>query len=197
MNVVQVARRFAVNDWGGTETVILETSKQLLRMGHRTEILCTLATANVKSDNLEGVPVRRVPYFYPFFGLSEEAKRLLDRKGGSPFSFSLHRALMQYPDLDLIHLHTGTRLGAIGRYVAVKRRIPYVVSLHGAVFDVPPEEAATWTAPSKGVIEWGKILGWWVGSRMTRRPFYAWVTATASLRSSVIPGRRSFTFRTA
>ncbi len=165
MNVVQVARRFAVNDWGGTETVILETSKQLLRMGHHTEIICTLATANVKSDNLEGVPVRRVPYFYPFFGLSEEAKHLLDRKGGSPFSFSLLRALMQYPDLDLIHLHTGTRLGAIGRHVAVKRRIPYVISLHGAVFDVPPEEAATWTAPSKGVIEWGRILGWWVGSR--------------------------------
>ena len=35
MNVVQVARRFVVDDWGGTETVIIEISKQLLRMGHR------------------------------------------------------------------------------------------------------------------------------------------------------------------
>ena len=165
MNVVQVARRFAPDDWGGTETVILEISKQLLAMGHRTEILCTLATSKSDSDNLEGVRVRRVPYFYPFFGLSDEAKCILDRKGGSPFSFALLRALMRYPDLDLIHLHTGMRLGGIGRYVARKRRIPYVVSLHGAMFDVPPEEAASWTAPAKGSIEWGKILGWWVGSR--------------------------------
>ena len=165
MNVVQVARRFAVNDWGGTETVILETSKQLLRTGHHTEILCTLATADSESDNVEGVSVRRVPYFYPYFGLPDDAKRLLDRKGGSPFSFAMLNALRRYPNLDLIHLHTGNRLGGIGRYVARKRRIPYVVSLHGAKFDVPPEEAASWTAPAKGAIEWGKVLGWWVGSR--------------------------------
>jgi glycosyltransferase involved in cell wall biosynthesis len=165
MNIVQVARRFAVNDWGGMETVIIETSKQLIRMGHRTEILCTLATANSKSDNVEGVPVRRVPYFYPYFGLREEAKRILDRKGGSPFSFTMLQALKRYPNLDLIHLHAGGRLGGIGRHVARKRRIPYVVSLHGAKFDVPPEEAASWTAPTKGTIEWGKVLGWWVGAR--------------------------------
>jgi glycosyltransferase involved in cell wall biosynthesis len=165
MNIVQVARRFAVNDWGGMETVIIETSKQLIRMGHRTEILCTLATANSKSDNVEGVPVRRVPYFYPYFGLREEAKRILDRKGGSPFSFTMLQALKRYPNLDLIHLHAGGRLGGIGRHVAQKRRIPYVVSLHGAKFDVPPEEAASWTAPTRGTIEWGKVLGWWVGAR--------------------------------
>ena len=165
MNIVQVARRFTVNDWGGMETVIIETSKQLIRMGHRTEILCTLATANSKSDNVEGVPVRRVPYFYPYFGLREEAKRILDRKGGSPFSFTMLQALKRYPNLDLIHLHAGGRLGGIGRHVARKRRIPYVVSLHGAKFDVPPEEAASWVAPTKGTIEWGKVLGWWVGAR--------------------------------
>ena len=165
MNIAQLARRFAVDDWGGTETVIIEISKQLLALGHHTEILCTLATAPRPSEDIEGVAVRRVPYFYPFIGLSDEAKRTLDRKGGSPFSFALMKALMRFPDLDMIHLHTGTRLGAIGRYVAHKRRVPYVVSLHGAVFDVPQEEAASWTAPAKGSIEWGKVLGWWVGSR--------------------------------
>jgi glycosyltransferase involved in cell wall biosynthesis len=33
------------------------------------------------------------------------------------------------------------------------------------VYDVPASEAATWTAPAKNALEWGKLLGWWVGSR--------------------------------
>ena len=113
-----------------------------------------------------GTPViSRVPYFYPYIGLSHEAKEQLDRKGGNLFSFALMRALKKYPALDLIHLHTAKRPGGIGRYMAIKRKIPYVVSLHGGVFDVPDEEAETWTAPTEGTFEWGKILGWWVGSR--------------------------------
>ena len=47
-----------------------------------------------------------------------------------------------FPNLDLIHLHTGKRLGAIGRYVAAQRRLPYVIS-HGGVYDVPASEAQT------------------------------------------------------
>lgn len=117
------------------------------------------------AEEIDGVRVRRFPYFYPYIGLSREARHLLDRKGGSPFSFSLMRALNSVPDLDLIHLHAGNRIGGIGRYIAQRRRIPYVVSLHGGVFDVPVEEAATWSAPSRGSFEWGKIFGWWVGSR--------------------------------
>ena len=165
MHILQVARRFAKNDWGGTETVMLETSRRLLAMGHYTEVFCTTATADRDREVIDGVHVRRYPYFYPYFGLKEEAKRVLDKKGGSPFSFALLKALKQFPDLDLIHLHAGNRIGGIGRYVAMKRQVPYVISLHGGVFDVPPEEAETWTAPAKGAIEWGKALGWWVGSR--------------------------------
>ena len=81
------------------------------------------------------------------------------------FSFSLLHELYRYPDLDLIHLHTGKRLGAIGAYVAAKRKLPYVISLHGGVYDVPAAEAQTWTAPTKGTFEWGKALGWWTGAR--------------------------------
>lgn len=165
MNTVQLARRFVREDWGGTETVILETSKRLLKKGHRAEVLCTLATAQSESDNFDGLGVQRYPYFYPYINLSNEAKELLDKKGGSPFSFSLMRALLKIPQLDLMHLHVGNRIGGIGRYVARKRKIPYVMSLHGGVFDVPAEEAASWTAPTKGAFDWGKVLGLWVGSR--------------------------------
>jgi len=65
----------------------------------------------------------------------------------------------------LIHLHTAKRLGGIGRLVAQKKNIPYVISIHGGMTDVPAEEAATWTAPTAGTLEWGKLLGMMVGSR--------------------------------
>lgn len=165
MRVLQLARRFAKEDWGGTETVILETSKRLLVMGHKTEVLCTMATAKTDSDSIDGLSIRRFRYFYPYIGLSREAKHVLDKKGGSPFSFQLMRAIKRLPDLDLIHLHTGNRIGGIGRHVAKKRGIPYVVSLHGGVFDMPQEEAASLAAPTKGAFDFGKALGWWVGSR--------------------------------
>lgn len=165
MKIAQVPRRFVRSHWGGTETVILETSKRLLKLGHQTEILCPNALATTNQEVIEGVRVARTPYFYPYLGLSAEARALFDRKGGNLFSFALMRALRKMPELDLIHLHTAKRVGGIGRYVALKRRIPYVVSLHGGLFDVPIAEAQSWTAPAEGSYEWGKLLGWWVGSR--------------------------------
>lgn len=165
MKIVQVPRRFVSSHWGGTETVILETCKRLLKMGQRTEIVCPNALAEKNDEIMDGVKITRVPYFYPYFGLSAEAKAQFDRKGGNLFSFALMKTLQRIPDLDLIHLHTAKRTGGIGRHVALKRRIPYVVSLHGGVFDVPREEAQSWTEPSRGAWEWGKLLGWWVGSR--------------------------------
>lgn len=165
MRTLQLARRFVQEDWGGTETVIAETSRRLQGLGHPTEVWCTTATAQSASDNYDGLRVRRFPYFYPYLGLGPEAKKLLDKKGGSPFSFSLMRAMQALPELDLIHLHVGNRIGGIGRHVARQRNIPYVITLHGGVFDVPDTEAATWTAPTKGAFDWGKLLGLWVGSR--------------------------------
>ena len=165
LRIVQLARRFDLNDWGGTETVVAETSKQLLAMGHHTEILCTRATANKDSDTIGDVRVTRYPYFYPYWGLSEEAVHVLDRRGGSPFSFSLMRALRAYPEPDLFHVHAGNRIGGIGRYVARQRRLPYIVSLHGGAFAMAETSRQELAAPTKGAFDWGKALGWWVGSR--------------------------------
>jgi glycosyltransferase involved in cell wall biosynthesis len=165
MQVLQVPRRFVRSDWGGTETVILETSKALQALGHHTEIYCPRALSTQDHEVIDGIPVTRFDYVYPYFGLSETARVQMDRKGGNLFSFPLMRGLRRFPNLDLIHLHAGKRLGAIGRYVAAQRKLPYVISLHGGVYDVPAGEAQTWTAPAQGTLEWGKVLGWWVGAR--------------------------------
>lgn len=164
MNIIQIPRRFVRSDWGGTETVILESCKILLKE-HHTEILCPIALSDKSEETVQGVKINRTPYFYPYFGLKDGAKLQLDKKGGNLFSFSLMRELKKRKNLDIIHLHTQKRLGGIGRHVAKQKKIPYVVSLHGGLFDVPSEEAATWTAPTEGAIEWGKLLGAWVGSR--------------------------------
>lgn len=165
MNIAQVARRFVRTEWGGTETVILEVCKCLRTLGHGTEVFTSTALADRDTEVLDGVPIRRFPYCYPYWGLSPEARLRLDKKGGNLFSLKLMRALEAAPDLDLIHLHTMKRLGGIGRQVARRRRIPYVVSLHGGLLDVPAAEAQSWTEPTQGAFEWGKLLGWWVGSR--------------------------------
>jgi glycosyltransferase involved in cell wall biosynthesis len=114
---------------------------------------------------IAGVPVERFSYFYPYLGLSAESASALDLKGGNLFSISLYHKLMKEPALDLIHLHTAKRLGGIGRTAARRKNIPYVISIHGGMIDVPADEAATWTAPTDGTLEWGRLLGMMVGSR--------------------------------
>jgi glycosyltransferase involved in cell wall biosynthesis len=165
MKITQVARRFTEKAWGGTETVILETSRRLLADGHETQVLCPAALDSCGPDEIGGLGVERVPYFYPYLGLSPEGRRALDLKGGNMFSFALWRRLMTAPAPDLFHLHTGKRIGGIVRTVARRRGVPYVVSIHGGYSDVPDEERSAWTEPTRGTFEWGKALGWWVGSR--------------------------------
>lgn len=165
MNVVHIPRRFAPSHWGGTETYILEVCKRLRRDGHTAWVACPDALARQPTERIQGVPVRRFPYFYPYLHLPREVRNQLDLSGGNMFSFRMMRALWRWPKLNLIHLHTARRTGAIGRYVALKRKIPYVVSVHGGMYDVPRDTPGGDGHPATGRLEWGKLLGWWVGSR--------------------------------
>jgi glycosyltransferase involved in cell wall biosynthesis len=165
VNIVQLPRRFTRAYWGGTESVVLETSRRLAQRGHSVEVFCPDALADCREEIVEDVPVRRFPYFYPYVGLTAQARRQMDFSGGNLFSFGLLRALLSRPQLDLIHLHTSNRLGGIGRLASRLRRIPYVITIHGGILDVPSEEARRLVRPSKGAIEWGRVLGLVVGSR--------------------------------
>ena len=165
LHTIHVPRRFVLDAWGGTETVVLETCKRLPTLGVESKIFCPAALSTPGSDSIDGVPIQRFPYFYPYLGLSAASASALDLKGGNLFSLALYRKLLKEPDLDLIHLHTAKRLGGIGRSVAKKRNIPYILTIHGGMIDVPADEAATWTAPTAKTIEWGKLLGMLVGSR--------------------------------
>ncbi|MCG8457230.1 MAG: glycosyltransferase family 4 protein [Holophagales bacterium] len=195
MNTVQITRRFTESAWGGTETVVLETSRRLQQLGHKSEIMTTTALDPARLSSIRGIRVERHPYFYPWLGLGRSDRRRLDEKGGNLFSLSLGRALARR-GVDVIHLHTGKRLGGIVRTVARHKRVPYIVSLHGGWIDVPREEKERWTprrSGSSAPLEWGKVLGLLVGSRRVLKDAAAVLCVNPSEREKIaerLPGQR-------
>jgi len=165
MKIVQVPRRFVLSEWGGTETTILQTSRALQRAGHEAAIFTSLALSNQRRETIAGVAVRRFPYSYPFFGLSADDRRDMDKKGGNLLSLSLLLGLLREPGVDLIHAHTGKRVGGVVRTAARLRGIPYVVTLHGGYFAVPKGEMDQMLATIRNRPEWGRVFGALLGAR--------------------------------
>jgi glycosyltransferase involved in cell wall biosynthesis len=89
----------------------------------------------------------------------------MDKKGGNLLSLSLLRALIRQPDVRIFHAHALKRLGGTVRTAARFRRKPYVVSLHGGIFDVPAAELSDLTKPIEGKFEWGRAFGALLGAR--------------------------------
>jgi len=164
-SIVHIPRRFVAEEWGGTETVILEISRQQQRAGFSPVIITSMALATHREESIGGVPVKRFPYCYPFFGLSDDDRAALDKKGGNLLSFSLLKSLLTEPDVRLFHAHSLKRLGGEVRTAARIRRKPLVVSLHGGVFDVPAAELGSMLKPIEDKVEWGKPFGALFGSR--------------------------------
>ncbi len=165
MKIIQVPRRFVTSEWGGTETTILQTSRALQRAGHEAAIFTSLALSDQRRETIQGVPVRRFPYSYPFLGLSAQDKRDMDKKGGNLLSLSLLLGLLREPGVDVLHAHTGKRVGGVVRTAARLRGIPYVVTLHGGFFEVPKGEMDQMLAPIQNRPEWGRIFGAFLGAR--------------------------------
>jgi len=165
MNVIHVPRRFTRNAWGGTEDTLLSAASWQIKSGLGAKIFTTKALDVKEVDCVDGVNINRYNYLYPFSGLSVQQKSCLDQVGGNLVSWQLFSNLLKEKDVDLIHAHTGKRLGGIVRTAAKMKKIPYVVTLHGGVFDVPAEESQRHLTSTKGHFEWGKALGAIVGAR--------------------------------
>ena len=163
--IIHVPRRFVAEEWGGTETVILEISRQQQRAGWSPEIFTSMALAKQRDETIGGMPVKRFPYCYPFLGLSAADKAALDKKGGNLLSLSLFNALRREKNVRLFHAHALKRVGGEVRTAARWQKKPFVVSLHGGVFDVPTAELGTMLKPIENKTEWGKPFGALFGSR--------------------------------
>ncbi|RJO65009.1 MAG: glycosyltransferase family 1 protein [Myxococcales bacterium] len=165
MRILQIARRFVAEEWGGTETAIARATAELAARGHETELWTSAALSRPGRAVVAGAPVRRFRYCYPLLGLDAAAKAALDKKGGNLLSFSMFAALVAAPPFDIYHLHTGKRLGAEAAFVASRRGRPYVLTLHGGVYAVPEAERESLLAPVRGRFDWGRPFGALWGSR--------------------------------
>jgi len=156
--ILNIPRRFVFEEWGGTETVIAETSKSLTTMGYKTEIITTLALSNKTEDAFNNIPIKRFPYSYTRLFLSPENRQLLDKRGGNMYSLKLLLYILFCKDVKVVHLHTLGRLGALIRLVARAKGIPYVVSIHGGLLDLPKKQLDDLIAPTKRSFNWGKVF---------------------------------------
>ena len=167
--IVHVPRRFAAEEWGGTETVILEVSLQQQAAGWQPEIFTSRALDPKPNDVISGIPVRRFGYCYPYFGLSQENKNALDKKGGNLLSPGLFWAMLRADNVRLFHAHAMARVGGMVRTVARLRKKPFILSLHGGVFDVPASEVVAMQSPVQGKLNWAKPLGALLGVRRLKK----------------------------
>ncbi len=116
--IIHVPRRFVAEEWGGTETVILEVARRQQLAGAQPEILTSMALAGRRTEEIGGVPVRRYGHIYPYLGLTPADRTALDKKGGNLVSLPLMASLLKAPDVRLFHAHAIKRLGGMVRTAA-------------------------------------------------------------------------------
>jgi glycosyltransferase involved in cell wall biosynthesis len=157
--VLHVPRRFAIDEWGGTESVIFNLCKQQQSRGLLPEIHTSRALAPTPREIWRDIPIRRYRYCYPFLGLSKEDIHALDKKGGNLLSLDLFYHLLAARDVRIYHAHVLKRMGGAVLTAARLRKKPFVATLHGNIFDVPAAEAASIVEAQQGHFEWGRPFG--------------------------------------
>jgi glycosyltransferase involved in cell wall biosynthesis len=157
--VIHVPRRFVAHEWGGTETVLAELATRQAARGWRPEIHTSLALSTARREICRGIPVHRYAYCYPYLGLDAAECAQLDKKGGNLISLGLFATLAAARGVRIFHAHTLKRLGGEVLTAARLRNKPFVVTLHGGVFDVPAAEKQQMPGAQGSHFEWGKCFG--------------------------------------
>jgi len=168
MRVAHLLRKYDPSEWGGTESVMLQLTAEMAKLGVESIVYAPrVSPGPAQSDPLAaaGCTVRRFRAFVPIWGISPERKRQMVAVGGNMVSFGLAGSLWREKGVDIIHSHALGRLGAIGRFVARARRIPFVISIHGGAYDIPPELRAELRRPATGGWDWGRSLGFILRAR--------------------------------
>src|SRR5882724_2235722 len=162
MRVAHLLRKYDLTEWGGTETAIQGLTTGLAERGVDSIVYAPKSahpSTNPDPLSAAGIALRRFHAWVPVWGIPAERKRQLVAVGGNLISFDLFRDLGRQPGLDVIHSHALGRLGAIGRAVARRRRIPFVLSVHGGVYDLPPAVRQDLTRTSGCGWDWGRPFG--------------------------------------
>ena len=170
MRTAHIIRRFAFSEWGGTESVVWNTARTLQEKGNPSEIFATKALSSVQNEVKNAIQIHRFNYRYPYFPLSKDKIRALDKKGGNPVVPGLQHALRK-GEFDILHCHTMGRMAAATRAAAKHLHVPYIMTLHGGYFDVPAAEIRQMVKPLQGTIPYGNILDRLLGRRVDALKF--------------------------
>ncbi len=195
MRAVHLLRKLDPAEWSGTETAIHRLVEGLRAQGVKPVVYCPALEGDRISDPLvhSGFEVQRFRAFVPILGLSQERRRQLVSVGGNLMSFGLISALRRDKEIDVLHTHTLGRIGGIARTVAKQRGIPFVVTIHGGVFDLPEKIKQSFNAPIEKGWEWGKLFGWMFQSHALFRDADAILTCNpkeASLLRERLPEKK-------
>jgi glycosyltransferase involved in cell wall biosynthesis len=168
MRVVHLLRKYDPSEWGGTESAVLQLTSEMAKNGVESVVYAPrLSPGAAAADPIavSGCNVRRFRARVPIWGISSERRRQMVAVGGNVISFGLIGSLMGEKNIDLIHSHAQGRLGAIGRVAARARRLPFVISIHGGVYDLPATVRQELGRATAGSWDWGKPLGFMLRAR--------------------------------
>jgi glycosyltransferase involved in cell wall biosynthesis len=194
MRAAHILRKYNPAQWGGTETAVLQLANGLREHGVESKFFAPALEEAPKNDPLAaaGHEVKRYNAIVPVAGISEEQRAQLVSVGGNLVSFDLIWRLFREP-VDVIHSHALNRIGGTGLTVARFRKLPFVVTIHGGVLDLPKKVQEQLAEPLKGGMEWGKILGAPLRSRKVLPEADAILTCNkreAALLGEKYPGKR-------
>lgn len=167
MRVAHLLRKYNPLEWGGTETAVRQLSSGLKVHGVDSDVYCPWIQPVDAPDPLVevGCRVKRFKAWVPVWGISPEQRRQMVSVGGNLMSFDLMRTLWREREAELIHSHALGRIGGIGLTIARRRGIPFVVTIHGGVYELPQALKDNFHQPYVTGWEWGKLFGVMLRSR--------------------------------
>lgn len=167
MHIAHLLRKYNPAEWGGTETVILQLFDGLRRKDAQSTVYCPSIGPSTARDPLAdaGCRIRRFNACVPIWGISPEQRRQMVAVGGNLLSFGLLRMLWTERNLSVVHSHTLGRIGGVGLTVARRKRLPFVLTVHGGVYDLPEPLRRSFASPQTDGWEWGKPFGMLLRSR--------------------------------
>ena len=172
MHVAHLLRKYNPAEWGGTESVIRQLCEGLRQHDISSVVHCPRLVTNGAevADPLvdAGCTVKRFKTCVPIWGIPAERRRQMISVGGNLMSFDLFGSLWRDRQISVVHSHALGRIGGIGMAVARRRKVPFVVTIHGGVYDLPENVKRDMNGQGEGGREgweWGKLFGLILRSR--------------------------------
>jgi starch synthase len=183
MRIAHLLRKYNPAEWGGTETVIHQLFQGLRREGVESVVYCPRLPVNGAAPTPDplaaaGCTVKRFKAVVPIWGISAEQRRQMISVGGNLMSFDLITSLWTSHQ-SVIHSHALGRVGGIGLTIARRKNIPFVVTVHGGVYDLPDALRKSFNAPQTRGVEWGKPFGLLLRARRVLSDADAIITVNA------------------